>query len=280
MQQLKSTAALNPPPPSPSPSRASSTSPQTQLPSSALASTPPLSTAVPPAPSRSPSPAPTSSSTTSTSPRVHSRPQTPAASSQAPAACVAGPQKKFFLSSFFSALWSILQEHYQMIIKGLFASAIAILGVCYAVLQFPYTKWTQHNDFRDGCINDLEHNLTLAVECYAELERPRVSSVVWKRSFETVHTALTHRPELGITIDVAIGCIALGLAVISTGVAVHHQARSYSRPPRDVADKDARGTASARFSEDMRNRNRPSGMGTSRYNFQKSRVTTSGLANV
>ena len=270
-----SQAASHSPPSSPIPPTASSTGRQTPSPSTALAPTPPPSTVVPPVLSRSQNPALTSSSTTPTTPQEPCRPPTPTStSSQAPAAGTAGPQKRLYLSE----LWGKLRSNWKTI-TGFLAFAITLLGIIYAAIQFPYTKWSQRNDFRDGCINDLDHNLPMARECFEELARSRVSSVVWKRSFETVHTALTHRPELGITIDVAIGCIALGLAVISTGVTVH-QARSYSRPPRDVADKDARGTASARFSEDIRNRNRPSGMGTSRYNFQKSRVTTSGLANV
>jgi hypothetical protein len=160
MQQLSanstsSQAASNPPPSSPLPPIASSTSPQTQLPSSALVLVPPPSTAVPPALSRSPSPAPTSSSTTPTIPP--------------------------------SASWGVVRSNYKTVLGALGAcitialtSAGIYLTDLYGKITLKYTRWTLNNDFRDGCINDREHNLPLAEECFAEFARPRVSAMTQK----------------------------------------------------------------------------------------------------
>jgi hypothetical protein len=71
--------------------------------------------------------------------------------------------------------------------------ALAFAGVYltgfYGKVTLKYTRWTLNNDFRDGCINDLDHNLTLAEECSAELARPRVSAVNMKRQLEALEDA-------------------------------------------------------------------------------------------
>lgn len=81
-----------------------------------------------------------------------------------------------------------------MIIKGLVASTFAFLGAYFAILTFRYTKWTQGNDFRDGCINDRDHDLPMAVGCVAELARPRVANVNMKRHIEAVRHACLETP--------------------------------------------------------------------------------------
>ena len=72
--------------------------------------------------------------------------------------------------------------------------ALATAGVyltgLYGKVTLNYARWTLNNDFRDGCINDLDHNLTLAEECAAELGRPRISTVNLKRHLEAVQDAV------------------------------------------------------------------------------------------
>jgi hypothetical protein len=70
---------------------------------------------------------------------------------------------------------------------GLTAVAI-IVAIYYGAVMLRYAKWTQHNDFREGCISDREHQLPLSAACLQELLRPRVS--VMKRQIEAVHGAL------------------------------------------------------------------------------------------
>jgi len=253
-----SQAASNPPPSSPTPPTASGTSPQAPSPSSILASTAPLSTASPLAPSCSPNQAPASPrpSTTGSQAQAQAQAHVLALASipnQAPSAGIAGPQKIAPLSSF-PTLWGKLRRNYKTI-AGFVAFVLTLLGLFYAAVTFPYTKWSQRNDFRDGCINDLDHNLPMARECFEELARSRVSSVVWKRSNETVHTDLNRysKPEIISFVATALAII-MAVAASVVGVA---QLRSASRPPRDIADEDARGTASARSSGDIRHRNRP-----------------------
>jgi hypothetical protein len=60
--------------------------------------------------------------------------------------------------------------------------------VYYSETMLRYAKWTKHNDFREGCINDREHGLPLSAECSEELLRARVSVV--KRQDEAVHAVL------------------------------------------------------------------------------------------
>ena len=62
--------------------------------------------------------------------------------------------------------------------------ALAILGVYYAAhyggLTLAYARWTQRNDFRDGCISNRDHGLPLSTECSAEFTRTRVSAMTLK----------------------------------------------------------------------------------------------------
>jgi hypothetical protein len=70
------------------------------------------------------------------------------------------------------------------IATGLAAIAVAIY---YGAVMLNYARWTKHNDFREGCINDRDHNLPLSADCVAELMLPRVSAV--KRQIEAVQDA-------------------------------------------------------------------------------------------
>ena len=121
-------------------------------------------------------------------------------------------------------------------------------------------------------------------ECFEELARSRVSSVVWKRSNETVHTdlnrdAMSEREITAIVVATAFAWIFAVLVAVMNVL----ELRSASKPPRDVVDEDARGTASARSSGDIRTRNRPTLQKWAPQHltkFKKSWVLTFGLANV
>jgi hypothetical protein len=86
-----------------------------------------------------------------------------------------------------------VQGNWKSLLGGCITVALAFAGVylsgLYGKVTLKYTRWTQHNDFRDGCITDRDHNLTLAEECFAELARPRVSAVNVKRHLEAVQDA-------------------------------------------------------------------------------------------
>jgi hypothetical protein len=86
-----------------------------------------------------------------------------------------------------------VQRNWKSLLGGCITVALAIAGVylsgLYGKVTLKYTRWTQHNDFRDGCITDRDHNLTLAEECFAELARPRVSAVNMKRHIEMIQHA-------------------------------------------------------------------------------------------
>lgn len=73
---------------------------------------------------------------------------------------------------------------------GLTAVAI-IVAIYYGAVMLSYAKWTKHNDFREGCISDRDHELPLSAACLQELLRPRAS--VMKRQIEAVHGALFER---------------------------------------------------------------------------------------
>lgn len=88
-----------------------------------------------------------------------------------------------------------MRRNWKMFSGGCITVALAFAGVyltgLYSKVTLKYTRWTLNNDFRDGCINDLDHNLTLAEECFAELAHPRMSAVNMKRHLEEVHNAFT-----------------------------------------------------------------------------------------
>jgi hypothetical protein len=87
-----------------------------------------------------------------------------------------------------------VQRNWKIFSGGCITVALAFAGVyltgLYGKVTLKYTRWTLNNDFRDGCINDLDHNLTLAEECFAELARPRVSAVNMKRQLGAVQDAV------------------------------------------------------------------------------------------
>jgi hypothetical protein len=70
------------------------------------------------------------------------------------------------------------------IAMGLAAIAVTIY---YGAIMLNYARWTKHNDFREGCINDRDHNLPLSAQCVTELMLPRVSAI--KRQIEAVRDA-------------------------------------------------------------------------------------------
>lgn len=65
--------------------------------------------------------------------------------------------------------------------------AALIVAIYYGATTLSYARWTKHNDFREGCINDVDHKLPLSAACSAELLRPRVSMI--KRRIESAHSA-------------------------------------------------------------------------------------------
>jgi hypothetical protein len=65
--------------------------------------------------------------------------------------------------------------------------AAMVATVYYGSTTLDYARWTKHNDFREGCINDRDHDLPLSAECVAELRLPRVSAV--KRQIEALQDA-------------------------------------------------------------------------------------------
>lgn len=193
--QSSSSITASTPPQSPN---ASTPGLQPQLSSSTLASTPPW----PPNPSTiSPQTQSCASSSgprppQTSSPGLQGHPCTPNQNSsqcQTPAAGIASPQKQSPLSTLASGLWAAVQRNWKSLLGGCITVALAIAGVylsgLYGKVTLKYTRWTQHNDFRDGCITDRDHNLTLAEECFAELARPRVSAVYVKRHLDAVQDA-------------------------------------------------------------------------------------------
>lgn len=65
--------------------------------------------------------------------------------------------------------------------------AAMVATVYYGSTTLDYARWTKHNDFQEGCINDRDHNLPLSAECVTELMLPRASAV--KRHIEAVQDA-------------------------------------------------------------------------------------------
>jgi hypothetical protein len=83
-----------------------------------------------------------------------------------------------------------VRRNWKIFSGGCITVALAFAGVyltgLYGKVTLKFTRWTLNNDFRDGCINDLDHNLTLAEECFAELSHPRISAVNMKRHLGAV----------------------------------------------------------------------------------------------
>jgi hypothetical protein len=63
--------------------------------------------------------------------------------------------------------------------------ATLITAVYYGAIMLSFAQWTKHNDFREGCIADQDHDLLMSAECSEELLCSRVSAV--KRQVEAVH---------------------------------------------------------------------------------------------
>jgi hypothetical protein len=184
----------------PQPPNSSTPSLRTQSSWSTLASTPPRppnpSTIGPQAQSHASNPGAATPQVSTPSLQVQPCPHTPASSQgqgQAPAAGTASPQKKTPLSALVSALWGVVRRNWKIFSGGCITVALAFVGVyltgLYGNFTLKSTRWTLNNDFRDGCINDLDHNLTLAKECFAELAHPRMSAVNMKRHLGAVQDA-------------------------------------------------------------------------------------------
>jgi hypothetical protein len=193
--QSSSSISAASPPQSPN---ASTPGLQTQSSSSTLASTlprpPNLSTVCPQTQSHASNPGPGPPQTSMPTPLAHPCPPSPnSIQGQTPAAGTASPQTQSSLSTLASAVWAAVQRNWKIFLGGCITVALAFAGVylsgLYGKVTLKYTRWTQHNDFRDGCITDRDHNLTLAEECFAELARPRVSAVNVKRHLEAVQDA-------------------------------------------------------------------------------------------
>jgi hypothetical protein len=206
---------------------ASSTSPRTQSSSSVSSSTPPPSPAGPLVPSCSPSPVSTMPSTAHSTPpqqsditlQSHSLPPASASNSgPTPAAATASLQKRSFLSTSASALWVALRRNRKGFLGACITTAVAIVGTYLAVVTLGYTRWTKHNDFRDGCINDRDHGLPLAVECFAEFARPRSSGVNVERDLGTGRNALNRmfHPQRKSDYDYVFHCHCFVLWLVYT----------------------------------------------------------------
>jgi hypothetical protein len=87
-----------------------------------------------------------------------------------------------------SLIRKVLDEPGIWIGVGL-AIAAVVVAIYYGAVMLSYAKWTKHNDFREGCINDREHKLPLSTECSEELLRSRVAAMA-KRQIEAAHSAL------------------------------------------------------------------------------------------
>lgn len=183
----------------PQPPNASTPSLQTQSSWSTLASIPPRppdpSTSGPQTQSHASNPgAGTPQLSTPPSLQAQPCPLTPASTQGlAPAAGTASLQKKSLSSALLSASRGVARRNWKIFSGGCITVALAFAGVyltgLYGKVTLKYTRWTLNNDFRDGCINDLDHNLTLAEECFAELAHPRVSAVNMKRQLGAVQDA-------------------------------------------------------------------------------------------
>jgi hypothetical protein len=197
LSQTQSSSSISASTP-PQPPNASTPSLQTQFSWSTLASTPPR----PPNPSTSGSQAqshasnPGAATPQVSTPSLQAQPCPPTpASTQglAPAAGTASPQEQSLSSAPLSASKGVARRNWKIFSGGCITVALAFAGVyltgLYGKVTLKYTRWTLNNDFRDGCINDLDHNLTLAEECFAELAHPRVSAVNMKRQLGAVQDA-------------------------------------------------------------------------------------------
>jgi hypothetical protein len=98
------------------------------------------------------------------------------------------------------------------------AFAALIVAVYFGATTLSYAKWTKHNDFREGCINDREHRLPLSAECSEELLRTRVSVV--KRQVEAMFdgflskNGFTRHRRNGISFVVEVDRLYVILCVI------------------------------------------------------------------
>jgi hypothetical protein len=119
-------------------------------------------------------------------------PGSPASSSTASHQATAAFQPQASPSASASAprslIRKVLDEPGIWIGVGL-AIAAVVVAIYYGAVMLSYAKWTKHNDFREGCINDREHKLPLSTECSEELLRSRVAAMA-KRQIEAAHSAL------------------------------------------------------------------------------------------
>jgi hypothetical protein len=86
-----------------------------------------------------------------------------------------------------------------------------IVAIYYGAIMLSYAKWTKHNDFREGCISDREHELLLSAECLQELLRPRASPM--KRQIEVVHVVFSKERDILLARMEIAGSFVLGLAI-------------------------------------------------------------------
>jgi hypothetical protein len=93
---------------------------------------------------------------------------------------------------------------------GLTTVAI-VVAIYYGAVMLSYARWTKHNDFREGCISDREHELPLSAECLEELLRPR-ASVVKRQIEEAAHGFLSGEHSIRFTWVELAGSFVLGFA--------------------------------------------------------------------
>jgi hypothetical protein len=92
--------------------------------------------------------------------------------------------------------------------------AAIVVAVYYGAVMLTYARWTKHNDFREGCINDRDHNLPLSPDCVSELMLPRISA--GKRQIEAaqdahVDNALRWTVAICIPVLTYVLCLLYGL---------------------------------------------------------------------
>jgi hypothetical protein len=86
-----------------------------------------------------------------------------------------------------------------------------VVAIYYGAVMLSYVRWTKHNDFREGCISDWEHELPLSAECLEELLRPR-ASVVKRQIEEAAHGFLSGEHSIRFTWVELAGSFVLGFA--------------------------------------------------------------------
>jgi hypothetical protein len=86
------------------------------------------------------------------------------------------------------------------------------VAIYYGATTLSYARWTKHNDFREGCISDIDHDLPMSAECSEELLRSRVSMMI-KRQIVGAHSALLGEHSIRFAGLKFAASFVLGIAV-------------------------------------------------------------------